>query len=481
MMKVWQIDRNAGREYEALLSLYGGRQCAALFPRTYAQLERAAQFSSADGGGDALLRLLSAGYAGNGAIELTAELRVSAKFYKRLDILAYRKDAPEVLIASAHSAEFVGDYACAKLLIPREYRENCLVDLVGVDVSDAVRLLWRREDLSEIGLADADVSFKVNDPIQKRRHPQPDQDKIVVSFLGGSWRDADYPYSYYWGPFKLPSVGRIRLENREFDTVESTSLLICQETTQRCEEHRNLVGVSCAGNTLEWSFPEDWGFHLDRFSRASSDLRYELQFTCRLRGERQRYFFTVTNNPEVPQGAQNYKIMGIRYYCDCIAAGSRVTLADHTAAPIEQIGAEQMLAGGSRVAGIIRAPGAGASLLTLSSGDGRRVTLSSSHCVRTERGWVPAGMLAPGAVLVMGDGKAAVLKEVTPAQDTEVCNLLLEGGDEIIDAEGFALRGLTRQGMRAPDKAARRAMVPEEWLDDFDSLCRLEAGERLWR
>lgn len=476
------ISEISGSDYEKVISLYGGEeQCKRLFPKTFEKLQTHEKgFFKSDG--SIALRLLSARYKKNNPsiIEITAEMCASHVFYKRLDVIARSKDNPSVEIAYARSVEFIGDFVSVRLEFSAVYRNNCLLDLVGVNVSNETCLLWHQEDMSDIGLVDFDVTTKICAPKVIKEHSGSDAGKIVLSFAHwNTYYNADYPYDYYNGPFKLPSKGSITLDGHIFDSVLEKTLAITHEVSKKYMLHTNPSGVSFSDNQLSWDFPEDWGFQLSSLTRSSSNLIYELQFVCLLRGESKKYYFTVTNNTSIEEKPP---LADIRYYCDCIAAGANIMLDNGLEIPIEKAEAGQVLKGNSKITGIVSGTLSG-DLYKLTVFGGRCVIIvSGSHCILTDKGFLPADKLTVNTQLVIGDGNTAKLEDIVPVDDTktELYNLLLDGGDGNIVANGFVLQGITDESLKVPSRERQRLQIAEEWLTDFDNLCRLEAGEKLW-
>lgn len=240
------------------------------------------------------------------------------------------------------------------------------------------------------------------------------------------------------------------------------------------------AGVQISGSTMSWNFnPGPFsnpnGASVPCFP-SNSNVVYDLQvLTLGVDGS---YWFgevkTTTNPPPPPPpGRANLVPMVVAY--GCVAAGSRVTLADGSTRAIEEVrvGDRVLPARGARpLAVTARTDGVErGEMVRLTLEGGASLLLSETHPVLTDHGPVMARDVGVGAVLRTAGGTGRVARVGREHFGGRVWNLSLEGGTEAsFIANGVVvgdsrLQRLVEVEARERAAAARRYVAPEWRVD----------------
>lgn len=173
-------------------------------------------------------------------------------------------------------------------------------------------------------------------------------------------------------------------------------------------------------------------------------------------------------------------IKPIRYVWHCLAAGTRITLADGSTRPVEDIvaGDTVLSANGPRAVMATLAQPHHGPVITLGFTNGASLTGSATHPVRTPDGMVQAAALAVGdTVLTASGGRTTVATVGMGRMNGEgLFNLWLDPDDEgetTMIANGIVTGDyqtqLTLLDKAATDPALIRARLPPSLHTDFDS------------
>ncbi len=185
-----------------------------------------------------------------------------------------------------------------------------------------------------------------------------------------------------------------------------------------------------------------------------------------------------TDDADAADGVATIK--PIRYVWHCLAAGTRITLADGTTRPVEDIVAGDMVlsANGPRAVMATLAQPHHGPVITLGFANGASLTGSATHPVRTPDGMVQASALAAGdTVLTAGGGRTTVATIGMGRMNGDgLFNLWLDPdgeGETTMIANGIVTGDyqtqLTLLDKAATDPALIRARLPASLHTDFDS------------
>ncbi len=159
------------------------------------------------------------------------------------------------------------------------------------------------------------------------------------------------------------------------------------------------------GNTLSWTFPTNWH---NRLSSSQFHAADSVEFYCKM------YIMTQSNilvpivisSSAIEHKDPSYKqIKPIEIQWGCFAKGTKITMSNGTAKPVETIQKGDIVRtmnGTAKVTSIVK--GEESRMIVISTAHGNRLILTKDHPVLTENGWKTASELSAADRLLTSSG-----------------------------------------------------------------------------
>ena len=162
---------------------------------------------------------------------------------------------------------------------------------------------------------------------------------------------------------------------------------------------------------------------------------------------------------------------------NCLAAGTKIKMADGMEKPIRDIRAGDKVCGGAGNASTVMnvVQGQESEIIELSTKGRHRIKLSPCHALMSDKGFIPARSSTVGTQLKTETGFTKIDKRVDKKENTRVYNLELSGDDRTFIANGLIVGDFLAERSAADNE---RPEIEDDFLKEFERLANEYTSQR---
>ena len=468
---------------------FGGEaECKAKYPATYAAIMKTASsqkeplmFTSAPNEQEISLQLLSVEQKHTDVSKINLLMNCFMrgnykKGYLLFEVRAKQKSTGNVICKKEEKIwyqENSEEYGVTlELEIDSKYGKDCEVILIGGPVTnDGAVLSSESFDLSRYNAAPN--SYSIQDP---RKKVSLDPDSINFFFgYGPRLEESKVDYLYRGNKDGIPD-SQLRVPSKgsactdlSLKRIERASLYLTSKTENATKEvhYDNIIEkISLTDNGIMWEGIDDWGKNISVIKSGIGNLiGYVLSVTCSLNKSSDLHTFRIVNTGSYTN------LLPIRFYWDCLAKGTLITMADGSEKPIEnvRVGEKVKTLDGTNIVRDIVKRKEDEAMIVIKTEKGKEIKSTLSHPFMTVDGPIPANYISSGTELRTENGTCKVITAC--AEFFGICdvyNLILDKKGVMFFANGAASGDFNMQST-LPKEIARSFIAPE-WLTDYDNF-----------